>query len=43
MLVRARALAIIALILLRYVFSKIAFKANSEAILDEELEESVEH
>jgi DHA1 family tetracycline resistance protein-like MFS transporter len=37
----AGALAIIALILLRYVFSKIAFKAN-EALLDERLEESVE-
>ena len=38
----AGALAIIALILLRYVFIKIAFKANSETILDEEAIESVE-
>lgn len=38
----AGALAIIALILLRYVFSKIAFKAN-EALLDEQSEESVEN
>ncbi|MDF3029097.1 MAG: major facilitator superfamily 1 [Fluviicola sp.] len=37
----AGALALIALILLRYVFSKIAFKAN-EALLDEKMEESME-
>ena len=35
----AAALAVIALILLRYVFSKIAFKAHNETLLDEEPDE----
>lgn len=39
----AGGLAVAALVLLRYVFSKIAFKAPAEIILDEDLQESIEN